>query len=91
MVGISIDGTKLWQRSFENFVNAVGELGSRLPLGSCVLLQGSETTQILRDRVHQENLNPGIRCSRARCGTSPILGVVNTAGTPTFTCYIGAI
>ena len=55
LVGISIDGTKLWQRSFEHF--AVGELGSRLPLGSWVLLQGSETTQILRDVAHQENLN----------------------------------
>ena len=31
LVGISIDGTKLWQCSFEHF--AVGELGSRLPLG----------------------------------------------------------
>ena len=36
---------------------SVGELGSRLPLGSCVLLQDSETTQILRDLAHQENLN----------------------------------
>ena len=32
LVGISIDGTKLWQRSFEHF--AFDELGSRLPLGS---------------------------------------------------------
>ena len=55
LVGISIDGTKLWQHSFEHF--AVGELGSRLPLGSWVLLQGSETTQSLRDLAHQENLN----------------------------------
>ena len=55
VVGISIDGTKLSQRSFEHF--AVGELGSRLPLGSWVLLHGSETTQILRDFAHQENLN----------------------------------
>ena len=55
LVGISIDGTKLWQRSFEHF--AVGELGSRLPFGSWVLLQGSETTQILRDLAYQENLN----------------------------------
>ena len=55
LVGTSIDGTKLWQRSFEHF--AVGELGSRLPLGSWVLLQGSETTQILCDLAHHENLN----------------------------------
>ena len=54
-VRVSIDGTKLWQHSFEHF--AVGELGSRLPLGSWVLLQGSETTQILRDLAHQENLD----------------------------------
>ena len=47
LVGISIDGPILWQRSFEHF--AVRELGGRLPLGSWVLLQGSETTQILRD------------------------------------------
>ena len=55
LVGISIDGTKLWQCSFQHF--AVGELGSRLPFGSWVLLQGSETTQILRDLAYQENLN----------------------------------
>ena len=55
LVGISIDGTKLWQRSFEHF--AAGELGSRLPLGSWVLRQGSETTQILRDLAYQQNLN----------------------------------
>ena len=55
LVGISIDGTKLWHRSFEHF--AVGELGSRLPLGSWVLLQGSKTTLILRDLAYQQNLN----------------------------------
>ena len=45
LVGISIDGTKLWQRSFEHL--AVGELGSRLPSGEfmgatpgyCIFLQ----------------------------------------------------
>ena len=40
LVGISIDGTKVWQRSLEHF--AVGELGGRLPLGSWVLLHGSK-------------------------------------------------
>ena len=55
LVGISIDGTKLLQRSFEHF--AVGDLGSRLPLVSWVLLHGSGTTPILRDLAHQENLN----------------------------------
>ena len=55
VVGISIDGTKLRQRSFQHF--AVGELGSRLPLGSWVLLQGLQTTQILRDLAHQKNWN----------------------------------
>ena len=38
LVGISIDGTQPWQRSFEHF--AVGELGSCQLLGSWVLLQG---------------------------------------------------
>ena len=46
LVRISIDGTKPRQRSFEPF--AGGELGSRLPLGSWVLLQGSKTTGRLR-------------------------------------------
>ena len=53
LVGISIDGNKLWQRSFEHF--AAGELGSRLPLGSWVQLQGSVTTQILRDLAYGDN------------------------------------
>ena len=53
LVGTSIDGTKRWQCSFGHF--AVGELGSRLPLGSWVLLQGSEAIQILRDLAYQEN------------------------------------
>ena len=35
-VEISIDGSKLWQRSFEHF--PVMDLGRRLPLGSWVLL-----------------------------------------------------
>ena len=55
LVGISMHGTKLWQRSFEHF--AVGELGGCLPLGSWVLLQGLETTEVLRDLAYQETLN----------------------------------
>ena len=55
VLGISIDGTKRWQSSFKHF--AVGKLGSRLSLGSWVLLQGSETTQILRRLTHRENSN----------------------------------
>ena len=55
VVGISIDGTKRWQRSFEHF--ALGDLRSLPPLGSWVLLQGSKTTQSFRDLAHQENLN----------------------------------
>ena len=55
VVGISIDCTKLWQRSFEHF--AVGGYGSHVPLSSWLLLQGSETTQILHDPAYQENLN----------------------------------
>ena len=82
LVGISIDGTKLWQRSFEHF--AVGQLGSRLPLGSWVLLQGSETTQILRDPAHQENLNLDVLAVNA-------MQVLNEGGYPTpVTCVITA-
>ena len=33
----------------------------------------------------------GMRCSRAWCGTPPILGVVNMVGTWNFTCYMGAL
>ena len=80
LVGISIDGTKLWKRSFEHF--AVGDLGSRLPLGSWVLLQGSETTQILRDLAHQENLNLDVLDVNA-------MQVLNEGGYPTpVTCVI---
>ena len=80
LVGISIDGTKLWQRSLEHF--AVGELGSRLPLGSWVLLQGSETTQILRDLAHQENLNLDVLDVNG-------MQVLNEGGYPTpVTCVI---
>ena len=74
LMGISIDGTKLWQRSFEHF--AVGELGSRLPLGSWVLLQGSETTQILRDLADLENLNLDVLAVNA-------MQVLNEGGYPT--------
>ena len=74
LVGISIGGTKLWQRSFEHF--AVGELGSRMPLGSWVLLKGSETTQILRDLAHQENLNLDVLDVNA-------MQVLNEGGYPT--------
>ena len=49
---------KFWQRSFEHF--ARGKLTGCLPLGSWVLLQGSETTSILRDSAHHENLNLGV-------------------------------
>ena len=33
----------------------------------------------------------GMQCSRAWCGTPPILGVVNMVGTRNFTCYMGAL
>ena len=74
LAGICIDGTTLWQRSFEHF--AVGEFGSRLPLGSRVLLQGSETTQILRDLAHQANLNLDVLAVNA-------MQVLNEGGYPT--------
>ena len=74
LVGISIDGTKLWQRSFEYF--AVGELGSRLPLGSWVPPQGSETTQILCDLAHHENLDLDVLAVNA-------MQICNEGGYPT--------
>ena len=33
----------------------------------------------------------GMQCSRAWCGTPPILGVVNMVGTRNFTCYMGPL
>ena len=47
-------------RNFGNLASstfAVGELGGHLILGSWVLLQVSETTSILHDLAHQDNLN----------------------------------
>ena len=44
-VGISFDGAKLWQASFVHF--AVGDLGSQMPLGSYILLRGSEKKAII--------------------------------------------
>ena len=79
LVGISTDGTKLWQRSFEHL--AVGELRSHLPLGSRVLLQGSETTQILRDLAHQENLNLDVLAMNA-------MQVLNEGGYPTPVAFV---
>ena len=80
-VGISFDGTKLWQASFVHF--AVGDLGSHMPLGSWILLRGSEKKAIIT--------HFGMQRSRAWCGTPPILGVVNMVGTRNFTCYMGAL
>ena len=74
LVQISIDGTKLWQRSLEHF--AVGELGSCLPLGSWVLLQGSETTQILRNSAQEKNFNLDVWAVNA-------MQVLNGGGYPT--------
>ena len=74
LVGISVDGTKIWQRSFGHF--AVGELGSRLPLGSWLLLQGSETNQILCNLAHQEQLNLDVLVVNA-------MQVLNEGGYPT--------
>ena len=72
--GISIDGTKFWQRSFEHF--AVGELGSYVPLGSWVPLQGLETTPILRDLAHRGNLDLDVVAVNAML-------VLNEGGFPT--------
>ena len=42
-------------------------------------------------RSHHKHNHHGMRCSRAWCGTPPILGVVNMVGTRNFTCFMGAL
>ena len=54
-VGISFDGTKLWQASFVHF--AVGDLGSHMPLGSWILLRGSEKKAIISELAEVYDLN----------------------------------
>ena len=54
-VGISFDGTKLWQASFVHF--AVGDLGSHRPLGSWILLRGSEKKAIISQLAEVYDLN----------------------------------
>ena len=54
-VGISFDGTKLWQASFVHFV--VGDLGSHMPLGSWILLRGSEKKAIISQLAEVYDLN----------------------------------
>ena len=54
-VGISFDGTKLWQASFVHF--AVGDLGSHMPLGSWILLRGSEKKAIISQLAEVYDLN----------------------------------
>ena len=44
-VGISFDGTNLWQASLVHF--AVGDLRSQMPLRSWILLGGSEKKGII--------------------------------------------
>ena len=54
-VGISFDGTKLWQASFVHF--AVGDLGSQMPLGSWILLRGSEKKAVISQLAEVYDLN----------------------------------
>ena len=54
-VGISFDGTKLWQASFVHF--PVGDLGSQMPLGSWILLRGSEKKAIISQLAEVYDLN----------------------------------
>ena len=54
-VGISFDRTKLWQASFVHF--AVGDLGSHMPLGSWILLRGSEKKAIISQLAAVYDLN----------------------------------
>ena len=55
LVGISFDATKLWQASFVHF--AVGDLGSHMPLGSCILLRGSAKKAIDTQLAEVYDLN----------------------------------
>ena len=54
-VGISFDGTKLWQASFVHF--AVGDLGSHMPLGSWNLPRGSEKKAVISQCAQVYDLN----------------------------------
>ena len=54
-VGISFDGTKLWQASFVHF--AVGDPGSHMPLGSWILLRGSDKKAIITQLAEVYDLN----------------------------------
>ena len=54
-VGISFDGTKLWQSSFVHF--AVGDVGSHMPLGSWILMRGSEKKAIISQLAEVYDLN----------------------------------
>ena len=54
-VGISFDGTKLWQASFVHFAN--GDLGSQMPLGFWILLRGSEKKAIISQLAEVYDLN----------------------------------
>ena len=54
-VGISFNGTKLWQASFVHF--GVGDLGSQMPLGSWILLRGSEKKAIISQLADLYDLN----------------------------------
>ena len=54
-VGTTFDGTKLWQASFVHF--DVGDLGSQMPLGSWILLRGSEKKAIISQLAEVYDLN----------------------------------
>ena len=54
-VGISFDGTKLWQASFVHF--AVEDLWSHMPLGSWILLRQSEKKAIISQLAEVYDLN----------------------------------
>ena len=71
-VGISFDGTKLWQASFVHF--AVGDLGSdHMPLGSWILLRGSEKKAIITQLAKVYDLNADLCTLRER----PLSGRLN--------------
>ena len=66
-------------------------LGSRLGLIIIPWQKEPITLKVGEVSLIDSGLLHGMRCSRAWCGTPPILGVVNMVRTRNFTCYMGAL
>ena len=90
---IVVDGTLRHEASYVHCT--LGGTASPKQLSSWWLLAASEKWGALyaasQEVDFDDELHNGLRCSRAWCGTPPILGVVNMVGTRTCTCYMGAL